>query len=69
MSPKTADRTCPRCGATGVRIAYGMPNLTTIEAAERGEVVIGGCNIQPDAPEWECPSCGNAWGQPFEWPT
>ena len=56
-------RTCPNCGAKPVaRIFYGMPNfsLSLMEKAERGEVVFGGCVIEPydSQPSWKCTTCG-----------
>ena len=58
---------CPRCGSTdAVEIVYGYPTGETFEAAERGEVVLGGCVIGPEAPDYECGSCHTAlpWAAP-----
>lgn len=54
---------CPRCGRRdGVRIVYGMPDPTLIEAAQRGKVALGGCVIRPTArPTRHCLSCGHNW--------
>jgi hypothetical protein len=39
------------------RVVYGYPAAETFEAAERGEVTLGGC--MPDVPvERPCPTCG-----------
>ncbi len=52
-------RPCPRCGAsiTPVPIVYGLPSHETFQAYERGEIALGGCVVEPDSPEFECPSC------------
>jgi ribA/ribD-fused uncharacterized protein len=56
--------TCPRCGHAGVPIVYGLPSGTAFGAAERGEVVLGGCVIEPDAPTFSCLACGERWRSP-----
>jgi hypothetical protein len=54
---------CPKCGGKMVRIVYGEPTEELIEAAERGEVILGGCCIIADengsvtSPEWGCINC------------
>ncbi|WP_433337429.1 hypothetical protein [Spirillospora sp. CA-294931] len=50
MSPK-----CARCDRTLVPIAYGLPGPELHEAAQRGEVHLGGC--MPMAEEWWCGAC------------
>lgn len=52
--------TCPTCGAPGVPIIYGMPGPELVDAAERGEVVIGGCFITGDDPTHTC-AAGHEW--------
>jgi predicted RNA-binding Zn-ribbon protein involved in translation (DUF1610 family) len=51
---------CPRCGETvkPVPIAYGYPSAEMFEAAERGEIQLGGCVIGEDDPPFVCPACG-----------
>jgi hypothetical protein len=46
-----------------VPIVYGLPGPDIFEAAERGEVAIGGCVIgRPDGdPHWACPACQHRW--------
>ena len=46
---------CPTCGTQTLRIVYGMPSRELWEQAERGEVMLGGC--EPEMPDWWCPSC------------
>lgn len=49
---------CPSCGSTdAVEIAYGYPTTEAWEAEQRGEVVLGGCVIGPESPDYECRSC------------
>lgn len=73
MSERTADdeRTeptrveCPQCGALdGVPIAWGYPAGDTFEAADRGEIVLGGCVVGGDDPTHSCRSCGHSWVHP-----
>lgn len=53
---------CPRCKqGLGMPIAYGMPVLDMMESAELGEVVLGGCCIDPDSPTHRCKACGHEW--------
>ncbi|MFC8046455.1 hypothetical protein [Nocardia sp. NPDC057353] len=51
---------CPHCGAPMTPILYGRPSREALARAERGEIVLGGCVIGPDAPRWSCPSEGQA---------
>ena len=52
---------CPICGGQGVRIAYGLPNAELFEAAERGEVALGGCVIDKNDRNRRCHECGHEW--------
>jgi len=53
---------CSECGSEDVvPIIYGEPNMELFEAAERGEVCLGGCIIFDDAPNWYCNNCGAQW--------
>jgi hypothetical protein len=52
-------RPCPRCGSTdAVEIAYGYPSVEMAEAEERGAIVLGGCLVGPESPDYECRDCG-----------
>lgn len=54
---------CPSCSSLRVRrIIYGEPSPELGERADRGEVVIGGCVIFGNDPEWDCPDCGHQFG-------
>jgi len=49
---------CPKCGSAEVlRIAYGLPGPEMGEAAERGEIALGGCVIDERSRQWECATC------------
>lgn len=51
---------CPTCGALGIPIVYGMPAPDLVDAAERGEVLIGGCVITGEDPTHGC-AAGHEW--------
>jgi len=56
---------CPACGADRVaRVVYGLPLFTTeLERdLEEGRVVLGGCAVFDDSPQWECLGCRHKWG-------
>ena len=46
--------TCPICGAPAVEIAYGYPGPELFDAADRGEVVLGGCIVDASNPTHMC---------------
>lgn len=50
---------CPQCGGKVVEIAYGFPSNELFEEFEKGNVILGGCDIVLDKamPDWECTSC------------
>lgn len=54
---------CPECGRPGIPIVYGLPGAEVFEAAEEGEVLIGGCRIAADDPTHGC-AAGHRWKQP-----
>ena len=59
MSTSTTFPPCPTCGSTeAIRIAYGYPDFELWQAEERGEIVLGGCVIGPESPDYECRRCG-----------
>ena len=56
---RTKPRLCPLCRQNKVlEIMYGMPTYEMFQAAEKGEVVLGGCCIEDSSPNWRCPTCG-----------
>ena len=56
---------CPYCGSKVLRIQYGYPGHEMMEAAERGEILLGGCCIGPDSPVYGCPNCGQSFNKPI----
>ena len=53
---------CPECQSKDTMpVVYGFPSPEIFEAAERGDVAIGGCVIQPHNPRWACPACEHRW--------
>ncbi len=55
--------TCPRCSGVGVHLAYGLPTEEGRQAARRGEIVLAGCYVGPNDPEWRCKACRHQWGR------
>lgn len=55
---------CPRCGSTNVATyIWGMPAFGEIEQdLKEGKVIIGGCRVCGDEPEWRCNTCGLEFG-------
>lgn len=51
--------TCPACDEGTLRpIVYGLVQDGKLrERADRGAVMLGGCQVGQDSPEWECPEC------------
>ena len=53
---------CPQCHGVRIQpIVYGYPTKETLAAAQRGELVLGGCSSEPWLPEWNCAACGHQW--------
>ena len=49
---------CPSCGGERVRkILYGFPMPSAMDAADRDELVLGGCEINESDPFWRCLDC------------
>lgn len=49
---------CSKCGVVrSRRVVYGYPGPELIEAAKRGEVVLGGCNVGEPVRVWFCEDC------------
>jgi hypothetical protein len=57
--------TCLSCGGDMVPIAYGYPGVEMWEAEQRGEIVLGGCCLDPGLPTEVCRECGQmqTWGR------
>ncbi len=54
----TKSPTCPRCGSASIPIVYGLPSGELFEAADRGEVALGGCEIQAATRQCVGVDCG-----------
>jgi primosomal protein N' len=57
---------CPECGSEKVAsIFYGLP-VFTVELERQlkeGEVILGGCCVTGDDPQWHCVECRHQWGK------
>jgi hypothetical protein len=63
MRRKRPPLACPRCKTDrAIRIVYGEPAPDVFEAADRGEIEIGGCVVTEDSPARRCKACGHAFG-------
>jgi hypothetical protein len=38
-----------------------MPSEEMIEESIAGRVLLGGCAVWPEAPDWQCAVCGHEW--------
>jgi hypothetical protein len=47
-------RTCPECGAEAVPIVYGLPGPELWDQEDAGRVVLGGCVLEAENPDWAC---------------
>ena len=59
-------RSCHKCGSTDIaEILWGMPAQSEelFRALDAGEITLGGCVVEEDAPRWECANCGHKWGR------
>ncbi len=68
----TDNRRCPSCKSDNVaRIQWGLPAFTEEleRGLESGRVILGGCCIFPDSPEFHCNDCGAEFGHlDIGWP-
>ncbi len=57
---------CPKCDSEKVaEILWGMPaeSPELHEALKKGELVLGGCCVTDNDPNWHCNECGHEWGR------
>lgn len=58
---------CPSCSGTEIRlILYGLPSDETLQRAQRDEIVLGGCTIWDEMPDWRCMTCAHEWFDPTD---
>lgn len=50
-------KVCKRCGSPVLEVVYGYPTYKAHQAAERGELILGGCCIDEDCPDMRCSCC------------
>ena len=63
LGRRAARVACPRCGAREtLPMMWGYPIVPVGDAAERGEVRLGGCMIfEEPEPDFSCGRCGLEW--------
>lgn len=49
--------TCDECGGPVAPVLVGLPEAEAMEAAQRGEVILGGCIVEDSIPLATC-GCG-----------
>ena len=54
-----ATKRCKQCGSHEILPGvYGLPTAETLARAALGEVLLGGCVVLGDEPDWRCAKCG-----------
>jgi hypothetical protein len=52
---------CEQCGSRRIAdIIYGLPVEIDLRAIEAGSIVMGGCILRGDDPQWRCAACNAA---------
>jgi hypothetical protein len=59
MKRNRKPRKCSECGSKRIaNIQYGMPAFSELEQdIELGRVVLGGCLVGDNDPDWQCADC------------
>ena len=54
---------CPKCKSSDyvTQIAYGYPSPEMWEKEAMGEIVLGGCGVSTEAPDYQCTKCQYEW--------
>ena len=54
---------CPKCGSSKgvIRIVYGLPGSDLLKKELEGKILLGGCCIVDDNPDWHCKECTHEW--------
>lgn len=64
MRSRSKPRICPNCGSGKVLpIVYGYPGPEMMEEYDDEKILLGGCCITGDDPEWGCADCDHLWGK------
>ena len=59
-------RKCPECDSVKIAgILYGMPVFDEQfdQDLKAGKVVLGGCLLSDESPEWHCSECDFEWSE------
>jgi hypothetical protein len=58
---------CPKCSSSKgvIKIVYGMPAPDIVDKAEDGKIMLGGCCVTDDDPDWHCKECHHEWSDSF----
>lgn len=60
----TEQKQCPQCHSTNVaNILYGMPTSKAMKEAAMGKIVLGGCVIGINNPQFHCNDCEYRWSE------
>lgn len=53
---------CPKCKSKDVvQILYGMPSYEAMESYNRKEIMLGGCLVTDNDPDYGCLFCNHRW--------
>jgi rubrerythrin len=68
-TPGDGEIVCPRCGSTvePVPVLYGDPTPEAFADADAGRIRLGGCLMEPEAPDYRCPICDAALPMVAAW--
>jgi transposase-like protein len=59
---------CPQCKSTSIaEILWGFSSDSDFlqDEIKKKKIVLGGCLITDNDPQWECNSCHHRWGVAF----
>jgi len=54
-------KVCPKCEGDLIPIVYGYPGPEMVESADRGEILLGGCIVSDNDPQFRCKNCGRQY--------
>lgn len=52
---------CPNCGGRIIPILYGEPNEEGGALIYAGEMILGGCIVSGNDPQWGCTDCNTEY--------